>query len=218
MEQTNVIKIFEEEKGSLEYGRVEAIEHDQFIITNKKGTFPAKKAFSCLVSPEPGDLVAFSNIESKTCFVLAVLKREHSDATTLQFPGNVRMEVKNGHTEMISKDNLKLASANAIEMISNQFKVTALDGDFTLSNIRVIGTELLSQMKTIKTIAGSIDTVADRITQRAKDCYRWISGTDQLQANSVIKNIKKVLSIKTERAAIIAKGDVKLDGKRINLG
>jgi hypothetical protein len=77
---------------------------------------------------------------------------------------------------------------------------------------------LLGEIAAVKLVAGAVDSVLDRVTQRVKRAYRIVEEMDQLRAKRVDYSAEKSLHVHAENAMVSATGVVKLDGEHIHLG
>jgi len=73
----NLARALGNEETFLEYGTVKLAEGGAFTVAAESGTVTAKRAFSCLIEPLPGDAVLVSRAASG-CYILAILER-HGD-------------------------------------------------------------------------------------------------------------------------------------------
>ncbi len=191
---------------------------DQFMLQDESGLFSAGQAFSCLVRPEPGDRVLFAREAGRQCHILAILERDVSPDATLRFRGNVCLEAKEGRVGVVAREGIDLASAADIDLVSPRLGVTALEGDISMDSASVTGNALTTRIRRIRVFADTLDTVADRLSHRVRNWFRFIEELDQLQAGQLIHLIRKTLSMRSHHAVITAKEDVKIDGERIHMG
>ena len=187
------------------------------VIETGDGALTAEVAFSCLVKPLAGDKVLISRTE-KECYVLAVLEREEKDDMTLDFPGNVDLKAASGDIAMTSGRDINLVSAKKTHMASGEVGITAVDASVNAANIKVYSHDAECHAGRAKVFAKSIDTMADRIMQTAKTVVRQVEGVETVNIGSLIKTVKKIMSLRSHHAVITAKKDVMIDGERIQMG
>ena len=67
-------------------------------------------------------------------------------------------------------------------------------------------------------VAGAIDRVVDRITERVKRVYRKVEELDHLEAESIDWEAKRNLAVHCENALVTAEKLVKMDAEQIHIG
>ena len=66
--------------------------------------------------------------------------------------------------------------------------------------------------------AGKLDITANRIIEKARDVYRWVSDLFQVKARRMREVVETDYHLRAGTANVKATGDVNIDGKSINLG
>ncbi len=99
-------------------------------------------------------------------------------------------------------------------LVPGDLEFKAPKGKIDLSSSR--GIRLQSPDVMIK--AKKLDLFAESVRERFGDACRWVKGGFQLRAGRVRQKIEGKYSIKAERIVERADKDVKIDGKKINLG
>jgi hypothetical protein len=66
--------------------------------------------------------------------------------------------------------------------------------------------------------AGRLEIAAHRIVQRARDVLSWVSGLFQSRSRRLRLTAHETAHVKAGRACVTARGDVRIDGRQINLG
>jgi hypothetical protein len=87
-----------------------------------------------------------------------------------------------------------------------------------MKSLNFLGSAIQGRTGTIKLFARSCDSVFERVTQRAERSYRWVSGLEQLKAGRLNYQVKKLLSMRSKYASLVAKDNVKIDAKQVHLG
>lgn len=66
--------------------------------------------------------------------------------------------------------------------------------------------------------AGKFEVTTQRIVEKARDVYRWISGIFQVKAGRMRTAVQEDYHLRAGTATVQAREDVNVDGKSINLG
>jgi len=202
----------------IEYGTVQGSADDRFIIQGQAGVFTAGRAFSCLVDPEPGDQVMYSRDDRHRCHILAIIERPAGQHATLSIQGDMAINSKQGKLSISGQNGLLMASPESLALVADEFDVMASKGRVSIKDVEVTGARATIHVSSLTIFAKSIDTVADRWTQRLKNSFRMIDGVDQTRAGDVLTTIKNLFSLRARQSAILAKKDIKIDAERIHMG
>lgn len=199
-------------------GIVEAdAESRQYKVETDDGTFHAQRAVSCLVEPELGDRVLFAGQHKGTLYILGILEREGTEARRLSVPEGVVITSKNGRVA-IAAPQVDLVSSKELTLTSKDFQLRAAQGLIFLENLSYLGTRLSAELEQVKTVAGHVESVAERVVQRAKRAYRFVEEMDQVRANAVDYAARALMRFHGDNVVGTAKKLVKFDGEQIHLG
>lgn len=218
MQAQNIISINRSPAIEIEYGTVQSSVEDKFIIQCQADIFTARRAFSCVVNPEAGDEVMFSHDSKQNYCILAIIDRPDQQCAKLSFPGDVTIESARGEVSLVGQKGLQFASPESIALRASKVNVMAARGLINIDDVTLTGEKATSHISGLTVFAKSLDTVADRVSQKLKNSFRVIEGVDQTRAGDVLTTIKNLFSLRSRQSAIIAKKDIKIDAQRIHMG
>jgi hypothetical protein len=187
-------------------------------VRTADGDLSAKRAVSCLVQPEPGDRVLVACLPTGACYVLAVLEREPGVATSVAVDGDLQIQLAAGRFTVAAQQGVSLVSAKDMELVSAELDVHAVDGNVSLDRLTFLGRLVRAEVERVKLVAGSFESVLDRLSQRVKRAYRRVTELDQLRARNVDYEAEQAMSLHARNALVTAETLVKVDGEQIHLG
>ncbi len=179
------------------------------LVTPDTLALRGRKAAGCLLEPEENDTVLIARNTSSGVYILTVLERGES-------PG--RIVLPTDTTMATSGGSLKLAGAQATVIESPQVTLSGARGDLTFAELELTAGTTRARSGRLSLVAATIDTVAERITQRVRDCFRRVSRMDSTKAGQVRISAESRFSVTAGDAALTAQRDVKIDGDKIRLG
>lgn len=201
-----------------EVGVLEAIDARGLSVRTDDGSFTARRAASCLLQPEVGDVVLLAVVPSRDCYVLAVLEREPGAAARLRFDGDVDLHVPAGRLSVASQEGVALVTAGELALVGQQVSAQAEVGSVAVGALSVMADDARAELTRARVEAGSIDTVADRVTERVQRSYRTAEEFDHLRAGTIDHAARETLKLRSHDAVVTAEGLVKVDGAQIHLG
>jgi hypothetical protein len=201
-----------------EQARVVDVQERRCRLEAASGTYNARQAISCLVTPCVGDHVLAAVDSHGNAYVLAILEREQAAVNQIDFDGEVQLRVRRGRLAITSQEGMDLASAGRIRAISEDLEVQAVTGAVHLQDGMLQAGRLNTRIGAIHWLAETVDGIAERITQRVKRVYRNVEEFEQVKAGRMDYLVRKLLSFRSRYTVLTAKEDVKVDGERIHIG
>ena len=199
-----------------EVGRVETA--GALVVQTDSGRYEARRAVSCLVAPTAVDVVVVSLLSDGRCFVLAVLERPGEGAgVTLEADGDVTVR-PGGRFAIASQEGVTIASGGDVSVASASVSVKTVEASLAADKLGVVGRYLHREIDRIKTVAGVIDDVAERISQRVQRLYRRTEDFEQVRAGKIDMVAEQTMSLRGKNTLMTSEELVKVDGEQIHLG
>lgn len=179
----------------------------------------ASRARSCLLAPRAADLVLVARSgpsRQASAWIIAVLDRREGDCT-LAFDGDLRVRSR-GTITLAAAEGVDLVSRGRVRVASDELKVTARQAEATVERASWIGQVLTSRLEVIKVVAGVIDRVATRVSERARRVYRTTEEAEHWRAGQVDVKVDEALTTHAKNTVVTSENLVKLNGEQIHLG
>jgi hypothetical protein len=203
----------------LEYGTVLFRKGRLFSVQTSWGMIEAEQAFGCLVKPETGDVVLLSVDASGASFILSVLRRtDREKETDLLFEGQVNFHVRDGGLSLSSDEALNVASEEEVICTSRKIMIAADEGTATISKLSLFGTFLESQIKRVKHVADTVDTICRRLTGRFVTVIRYVKEEEEIQTGSTRYLVEDTLTMHSKNAVHMAEEIVSINAEQVHLG
>lgn len=177
-----------------------------FLLTSG---VPARRAASCLLRPEPGDLVLCAQVSPSDTFILAVLTRDAAQACMLETPGPATLAVNGTLT-------LQAAALHLNAETSTTLRTQTLEA--ALDTAQVAGRELHVFAGTMKLAGSVLSSVMDRIQQFSRQYVRHTEALDRVSAAQVQVEAKQLLQLHGEHVLLEGEDLIKARGSQIHFG
>jgi len=214
----NLARQFQENMLVQDLGIITKSDNEIYMVETRSGTYEARQAASCLITPRQNDKVLLMGDFSEGLYILAVLERAAGQKQTLSFQGDVDLTVKSGRLTISSGQGMRFASARDIDFASPELNVHSLQGEVHIHRLLFSGNFWMGQVEKIRLIVTAFDSLIERLTQRVKRSYRTVEEIDQLKAGRLDYLVDKLLSLRGKYSMFTAKEDVKIDAERIHMG
>jgi hypothetical protein len=200
-----------------EIGTLLQDEHGELVAATASGQYRARRAVSCLVAPQRGDLVLLATTTAGSCYVLAVLERD-GDEVALSVDGDLAIDVKKGRFSVTAGDGVDVVSGKDVSVVSGSVDVNAVEGKVVLQRLSYLGRYLLTEVEKVKSFAGTFDMVLERFSQKVKRSYRTVEEIEQVRAERIDYVAKQNMNLRGKNTLMTAEQLVKVDGEQIHLG
>jgi len=190
------------------------------VLTEAGRHIIARRAASCLLDPEPGDVVlAYLGGQSvrsgqagqdgrggpgwqggQRAYVLSVLEKAEP-SSTLSFPGDV-----------------SLKSPGRASLSGRELDMSAVSGSLSFVDLSVASSSLRMRLNKAVCLARSVETTVGSLVQRLTRSFRQVAETETLRAGAVRQFITDRFFQRSGNATILADGKVKVDADKIELG
>ncbi|WP_437870996.1 DUF3540 domain-containing protein [Sorangium sp. So ce363] len=200
-----------------EVGAVIGATDGSFQVRVGSGDYAAKRAVSCLVEPALGDRVLVA-LHDAGCHVLAVLDREGDAPTRLVAEGDLEVSAPRGRVTVAAAEGVRLVTPAEAAVAAGKVRVAASEGSLAVGAMTYVGERLVAQVDRVKTVARSVESIAERWVQRLDRAYRFIAESEQVRAQYYEVTAKAAVNIKAQ-ATLVSSGELtKIDGGQIHLG
>ena len=201
-----------------ETGVVIAVDAHGFTVRTDAGDFTARRAVSCLVQPEPDDVVLLAVVPRRACYVLAVLERSPGAAARLVTDGDLDIHVGRGKLNLMAQHGVAVVTGATIDVAAGALTVQAGEGAVTFGALSVLSDVVRAELAEVKLEAGAVEAVVERVIERVKRSYRTVEEFDHLRAGVIDYAARETLKLRGDNAVVTATELVKVDGAQIHLG
>jgi hypothetical protein len=188
----------------------------RFRLRSQLGEVEARRAASCLIEPMLGDEVLVVHHE-RGSHVLAVLERDESVPATIATDGDLQL-ASTGRVTIGAREGVEVVTPKDMAVTAGAVRVRAEQADSEVGALRHLGDSVTLQIERMKTVAKTIETVADRWVSRLTHAYRFIARNDTTRAEYVDVHARAAFHVKAETTVVNSATLAKIDGSQIQLG
>lgn len=185
-------------------------------VRTAKGLVLAVRAAGCLLEPEEGDMVLVAENSSGGGYILTVLERNQEKPAVLKVSGDVAF--KAGGNMTISGDNIAVAGEESVNITALSFTLRSHEGSVETENLNLTGKHLSADLKSVKTVLGSLESSVGRLVERITRYYARIDELADLRYKRLRCFVRDTLSMKGRDVTVRAEKNINMDGKKINVG
>ncbi|MGC3997856.1 MAG: DUF3540 domain-containing protein [Anaeromyxobacter sp.] len=202
----------------LEIGTVVSCLDGRITVVNAQGEWRARRAVSCLVAPEPGDLVLLLDGLAGEAFVTAVLAREAGVPLRLEAAGDVAWHLPEGRFSVAAGGGLDLATTARASVEAAELRLTAGEAGLQVQRLSFLGRIVQAQVESLKLVAGALDQTLERLWQRVRRSYRFVQEDDHVRAGNLDYAAQESAHVRGRNALVTADQLVKVDGGQVHIG
>jgi hypothetical protein len=187
-------------------GRVQPARYE---VRTDGALWPARQAESCLLVPEPGDVVLMSVAPGEPSYILAVLERTSDRPRVVQAPG--------GDPITVSAERLDLEGRAGVGVRAPVFDVVAGTAALAFRAVTLTSEVIRGATEKLEWVSRQLQTVADRSTHRAGTYVRSVASADTVVAEHMVRTAHQTMTSTTTHSVLDAGEDVHIHGKRIHM-
>jgi len=190
-------------------------EDSLFLLDIGDTSITAKTAVSCLITPKAGDKV-LCYLASSGSYILSVLESVAQENTHIKIGGSLIFETENNIT--FASNNFDLISRVSTNLYNDNLNIISNKTSLSFGDVKLNASKSVAAIDQNEIYSKSIDIVADRSTQRFRNCFKFVECIDQSHVGNLMQTVKNLFSSRSRQAIMLADQDVKIDGERIHIG
>jgi hypothetical protein len=207
----------DETQGACSVARVERIDAEHVVLSLGDDRFHGRCAFSCLVVPQPGDVVSVVSDRHGGRYVTAILER--------QLPGEIEL-FSDRPMSIRSAAGVRVKAATALDLEGGERirlgspLLEAVVGRLAAfaKDVCVTSGEAILNSRLARLCSELVDVAAQRIGVRAEHSHRQIDGTEQVRCRHFDLKATELAHVRARSTVVKAKDLVKMDAKQIQIG
>ena len=188
-----------------------------FCVDHEGARREAKRAASCLLEPELGDLVWIAGQAGAGFYVLSVLERASDGPAQLRVDGSASLHATGG-LELRGDAGLTLLTPAKLQLSGDEVAATGRVAELAFTDLRAYVRTVFASLARVTRVGEVLELFVERFTQRSKHSVRAIEGVDQTSADTIKLEAKTAASLSSKHALVTGEKLVKLDGGQIHLG
>ncbi|WP_277187860.1 DUF3540 domain-containing protein [Caballeronia sp. BR00000012568055] len=178
----------------------------------------ALRADSCLIAPDCGDSVLVCRGGANVAaYVLAVLARAVPNSAELLLPGGVALHAEQGGLR-IDAARIGMNATGEVSIGAPRVAVEGVVGEMAFDRMNASIRETDARLGIVRTVAQQVTSTVGRLVQKARTSFRWTEDIDETRAGRVRMQVEERLHITAQHASVLAEGQVRIDGEKIDLG
>lgn len=213
----NVIPIHNYDEPAVQTGSVVSVEADKISINIAGNIKIAKKAFSCFIDLEPGDIIISTENNDGMVYILGIIERPDTQKMSISFPSDTNIKTDNGSLNINAPDSVVIISKNVncfSKRVIHKSQEAIISYDNTIAN----GNELQASFKTVRLISNLINTMAKQVIDKFKGYIRSTDGCDMVKAGMINRRADGLYTLDSEHTILNSKKTTKIDGEKILMG
>jgi hypothetical protein len=192
------------------------VDGEKIVVRAMGSTVTAVRAKSCLVAPDPGDRVLLATSDSGGAWVLAVLDGDPELGTRLTV--ETPLSISAPSVRVRATEDASIVAGGGVSLLGARLDLRAVDASVGITRLTATIATALLDAGHLKTVATTVDAIAERVTQRTKRLYRFVEELERVRAGRMDVDAGKSLRMHAENSLVTAETLVKLDGEHIHMG
>ncbi|ARP91784.1 hypothetical protein CAL14_17055 [Bordetella genomosp. 9] len=200
-------------------GRVIAHEEgDGYRVDCDGFAWRARRAASCLLVPQPGDVVLISGPDAGRVYLIAVLEQADAGHTRLEVAGDAVLAATAGSLALESAKEVALQGREAVRIETGEMSVRARETRCVAERMRYVATELQATVGATRLVGKSYEAVLDRLQLMSRLSFRTTEEIEQVRAGTLDYQAEQAARVHAEYTLVTGGELVKVDARQIHMG
>lgn len=212
-----IIPMLAEKESVIKTATVLSFTQDKICIDIFGEKTEAKKAFSCLVDPQPDDTVLCVKDENSVFYIMGIIQRPEKQKMDLSFPSDANIVTHNGNLHLHSRNNLTMTSEN-FNCFSKRAIHKSQEAILSCSDVTATGHKIQAKFQTVHLISSLINTTARQVMEKFKAYIRTTEDNDMVKSGHMTRKTDGLYAMDSEHTIMNSKQSTKIDGKKILMG
>lgn len=193
-------------------GQVANILSDGSMVVESEGRgWHCRRAASCLLTPEAGDIALIARSSDEKLWLLAVLERaKPQQAAQIMVDGDLNIATRGG--------SLTLNSERQLALKSHQLQVNSAHGDCSIGNLEYRGDELSARVTLSRWLGDRCESVWQTLTQLSDVVFRQVRKTEHVRAGQIDYQAEDYARLHARSTMITSETITKIDSEQIHVG
>lgn len=193
-------------------GRVANILSDGSIVVESAGRgWHCRRAASCLLTPENGDVVLLARSDDDKLWLLAVLERAQPELTAqLSVNGDLAIAARGG--------SLSLHGERQLALESQTLRLKANAGECCIGNLDYQGDEISARVSVGRWVGERCESIWHTLTQISQLTLRQVKQTEHVRAGQLDYQAQDYARLHSRSTLISADAIAKIDSEQIHVG
>jgi hypothetical protein len=189
------------------------------LVDRDGNMFIARKAFSCLIEPVPGDQVLWGFVEElagKQAWVLAVLNRHTADVAVMKFDRPVQLNSLE-KISLISSKGIESLTDGSLSFVGKALKVIATQAEGHTDEAVWSSRRMVSNFKQLSVVSETCTSVFQTLIQRMESYMRRVDGLEDVQAGNLHQAVNGTVTIYSKDTLMTSENQVKINAEVVHL-
>lgn len=174
-------------------------------------------AASCLLRPEPGDMVLLACLENGEAVIVSVLNRNADSKALLRLPDESALECLGG-LDVRAARSLKLQSADTLALESKDLDVAAINATAKAVSVKTVCDRAHMCCRALTTLGHTALSAFRSLTQCLGESKKMVEGADETHCGTSTLVADESATVMSTNSLSLAKECARTDAKLIQLG
>lgn len=215
---TNLAQLIDDRTTELTRAVVTATDRDGLTVEEGGMRYAASRAATCLIEPEPGDLVLLAHAGPGEAYVLAILDRKENGPARVDFADGVELGSSAGEVKLKARGPLSLSSSSRLDMVAPAVELTAAVGRMVVGRLEASGRVAQATWDRVRLRARQTESVVDNALGWFKTRLSKVEREDRTEAAVLWQELSQAHVLHTKYALTRARKDIKIKARQIMMG
>lgn len=198
-------------QAALHRAQVIARDGESLKVGGAWGSLEARRAASCQLQPEAGDVVLISYETPEQAYVIAVLERGSTVIACTLLGEGVSLQVE-------APGKLTVHADQSLCLRSDDVSVIGRTARFLIGRISMVSREAMLSLQSGRLVGEVFESTIGRLSQWLGHSQRNVKGLDQTHSGAVELRAEQTLTLQGRHLLASAEQLARIDGDQVHIG
>jgi hypothetical protein len=192
-------------------GTVMSVEAGRYIVAGDWGSLAVKRALSCQLLPEPGDVVLVSGSLPDQAYLIAVLERRGPAPLCTALGEGVSLRVD-------EPGRLSVQATQSLHLKADEIGIVGRTARVLLAEVQACAKQAVFSLQSTRLIGDVLESSLGRLSQFLGSSQRTVQGLDQTRSGDIDCRAEHTVQLHGQQVFATAEKLVRLDGDQVHIG
>ncbi|SAI69892.1 Protein of uncharacterised function (DUF3540) [Bordetella ansorpii] len=178
----------------------------------------ARRAASCLLTPELGDTVMISGPDASRVYLIAVIEQADPASGTLEMEGRMLLRSRTADVALQAAADVRIAGREGVRVETGKLHVQADEAGCSAARMHYVAGEVQGAVGTMRLVGRVYEAVVDRLSHLSRMAFRSVGEVEQVRVGTMDYQAGQSARVHAPYTVVTADALVKVDAKQVHMG
>lgn len=191
----------------------------EYVVQRAQGDrWRCRKAASCLLQPQAGDVVMLCGSQADGMHLIAVLVQAEAGQTRMEVPQDLVLSVPNGSLYLESAGDIDAQAGRQLQFAAQALHLQAGSAEVRIDRLAFVGKAVSTAVSAVRHIGQVLEQMVDRFSLSTRTSARAVQELDLVRAGQLDYEAGGMMKLHGKATLVTGQDLAKVDAEQIHVG